>query len=593
MNNKSVKVKDFIKDTGTKNQLFVFAGYNPNTTISDTNESSINLWDYSDFSVRIGQNSILPVVSYIEWIQRRPYMPWSSTKPNTGNFYAYNKQNGYVYLCISDNTQNRIDHSGRTVSTIRPSHTSGIQAYSDGYSWKPLYKITPSIERFVTSSWLPVISFELYDSTQQVTQELLTSSFCSGNNTGTLGQCAIYAKIPLNTDDDAGTTEYAVGDLFTIADDITCSDCHYLMYNNEKFVSVFYGASETVPSTITIQDKYSLVGSKITSNEISTSSPFYYLYQINENDGVAEGAVISAFIDLSGFNSTDLVTSVQNPELTISSNTGFDARIRLTTTLYQDSYVINGIEVINPGYGYKDIKLSLPSSTLPIDEALIINSISVNLDRIDGIGFDPVDILNAQHAMIDARIEKKTLEDSGINILDKLNFFGLIQNPVSATGNNEIVTGSNKNKKIDVIYRTTILATISSSSAGTLPTTGQIYNTSTGQTPSPPNVLDEPGESQPQILSNLNGILIGGTKAITGQPTKIQAELKNVSYTKANFLTGTVLNSINSTIINGVSASPEFKQYSGKILTTKKLNNELDLSNTDSVIIRINNVIGM
>ena len=107
MSTKSVNVKNFVKDTGVKNQLFVFAGYNPNPLLSEANESAINLWNYSDFSVRVGQNSVLPVVPYVKWTQKKPYKPWSSTSPNSGNFYAYNDQNGYVYLCISDNASNR------------------------------------------------------------------------------------------------------------------------------------------------------------------------------------------------------------------------------------------------------------------------------------------------------------------------------------------------------------------------------------------------------------------------------------------------------------------------------------------------------
>jgi len=168
MSTKSANVKTFIKDVGTANQLFVFAGYNPNANVSNAIETGINVWNYSDFSVRVGQNSVLAVVPFVKWVQSKPYRPWSSTEPNYGNYYAYNDQNGYVYLCISDNFNNRTDHSSITVSNIRPTHTAGIQQYEDGYSWKPLYKITPSIERFITANWLPVISFEFYDSTQQL-----------------------------------------------------------------------------------------------------------------------------------------------------------------------------------------------------------------------------------------------------------------------------------------------------------------------------------------------------------------------------------------------------------------------------------------
>lgn len=591
MSTKSIKVKNFVKDTGTKNQLFAFAGYNPNANISDSNESSINLWNYSDFSVRIGQNSVLPVVPYVKWTKSKPYRPWSSTQPNTGNFYAYNDQNGFVYLCISDNNNNRTDHSSKTVSTVRPYHTAGIQRYSDGYSWKPLYKITPSIERFVTASWLPVVSFELYDSTPQVNQLNLTQSFCGNTNTGRTGQCGIYAKVPLNTDDDAGTTEYEIGDLFTTATNITCSDCHYLMYNNEKFVSSFFETGTSVPSSIAIQDTYSLVASMIAANQISSSSPYYHLYQINENDGISEGAVISAFIDLSGFSSSQLITNIPTPEFTVSSNTGTGARIRLKTAIYNDSYIITGIEVLESGSNYKDIALTLDSATVNVDTSLITSVISVNIDTVDGLGFDPVDILDAKHAMIDSRIEKQTIQDSGINLPDKLNFFGLVQNPSSTIGNNNITSGSNKNKKIDVIYRTTILAAIGNDTGPTdLPETGEVYDSTLPDTVTDPNVTSK----------TTDGILVGGiapTEAGEGGVASFstRVEIKNVAYSKADYLVGVDIigTSKTSNYITDIIEVPEFVQYTGKVLSTKKLNGDLNISDTDSVIIRINIIEGM
>ena len=591
MSTKSIKVKNFVKETGTKNQLFVFAGYNPNANISNSNESAINLWNYSDFSVRVGQNSILPVVPYVKWARSKPYRPWSSTQPNTGNFYAYNDQNGFVYLCISDNDNNRTDHSGRTVSTVRPFHTSGIQKYSDGYTWKPLYKITPSIERFVTSSWLPVVSFELYDSTAQVNQLSLTQSFCGNGSTGRTGQCAVYAKIPLNTDDDAGTNEYEIGDLFTIAPNMTCSDCHYLMYNNEKFASVFYEKNATVPNSILIQDNYNLVKTLIDANQISASSPYYHLYQINENDGISEGAVISAFIDLSGFDSSQLITNIPNPEFTVSSNTGTGARIRLKTAIFQNSYIINGIEVIESGSNYKDITLTLSSSAVTIDPTLITSVVSVNIDTVDGLGFDPVDILNAEHAMVDTRIEKKTIEDSTITLPDKLNFFGLIQNPSSTINTNNIISGSDKNKKIDVIYRTTILAAIGNDTGPTdLPESGEIYDSTLPNTVTDPNVTSK----------TTDGILIGGiSTAEAGEggvaSFSTRAEIKNVAYSKADYLVGVDITGTSKTsnYITDIIEVPEFVQYSGKVLSTKKLNGDLNISDTDSVIIRINIIEGM
>jgi hypothetical protein len=587
MSIKSTTIKNFIKDIGTKKQLFVFVGSDNSQATSNSNQSALDVWKQSDFSIRVGQSSVYPVVPNIKWIQKRPYIPWSGTTENSGNYYVYNDQNQYIYLCISDNTLNRKDLIGENVSNIRPYHTSGIQTYSDGYSWKPLYRITPSIERFITSKWMPVISFELFDSENQKNQLLQTREFCD-NNTAEVGQCGVYAKMSLNTDDDSGTFEYEKGDLFTIADSISCSDCYYLMKNNDKFVSRFYSSSETVPNTITIVDEYAEIGQLINQNQISTASPYYYLYQVNTNDSVEEGSIISAFIDLSSLSESNLIVTEENPELTLTSNTGTGGRIRLLTKLLNSSYVINGIEVIERGSGYTDVTLSIDSSILSasLTSLTLISKISINLDVIDGLAFDPVSILNAQHVMIDARIDKTSLDSSGIILPSSVNMFGLVEDPRGNSLSSDIVTGSNLNKKLDYIFRTTVKAEVSNiSSSSLLPAADEEYDISYG--------ID--GET----FTNTN-TKVSGSLDVSSGPTYISyTEFKNLDYTKAQDLVGSSLvgptngSSKGGSSIISILDTPVFVQYTGKVLSTTKLETDLPIADVDSVIVRINIVKGL
>jgi hypothetical protein len=587
MSIKSTTIKNFIKDIGTKKQLFVFVGSDNSQATSNSNQSALDVWKQSDFSIRVGQSSVYPVVPNIKWIQKRPYIPWSGTTENSGNYYAYNDQNQYIYLCISDNTLNRKDLIGENVSNIRPYHTSGIQTYSDEYSWKPLYRITPSIERFITSKWMPVISFELFDSENQKNQLLQTREFCD-NNTAEVGQCGVYAKMSLNTDDDSGTFEYEKGDLFTIADSISCSDCYYLMKNNDKFVSRFYSSSETVPTTITIVDEYTEIGQLINQNQISTASPYYYLYQVNTNDSVEEGSIISAFIDLSSLSESNLIVTEENPELTLTSNTGTGGRIRLLTKLLNSSYVINGIEVIERGSGYTDVTLSIDSSILSasLTSLTLISKISINLDVIDGLAFDPVSILNAQHVMIDARIDKTSLDSSGIILPSSVNMFGLVEDPRGNSLSSDIVTGSNLNKKLDYIFRTTVKAEVSNiSSSSLLPAADEEYDISYG--------ID--GET----FTNTN-TKVSGSLDVSSGPTYISyTEFKNLDYTKAQDLVGSSLvgptngSSKGGSSIISILDTPVFVQYTGKVLSTTKLETDLPIADVDSVIVRINIVKGL
>jgi len=591
MTTKSTAVKNYIKDAGIKNQVFLFAGYDPNNAVSNSTQVATNAWNYSDFSVRVGKQSISAVIPYVKWIQSRPYIPWSSLEPNTGNFYAYNDQNGYVYLCLSNNSSNRKDIGTNNVSTVRPTHTSGIQRYSDGYAWKPMYKITPSIERFVTSKWLPVVSFETFDNTPTQTQSKLTQAFC-GSFISTTGNCAIYAKIPITITDESGNAvNFAKGDLYTTAQNVTCTKCRYLMDNNPVYQSSFYDTSSTIPTSITIYDNYSLVGSLISSGEISQASSYYYLYDINQNDELNEGSIVSAFIDLSGFSTNQLITTVQNPEFTITSNSGTNGRIRLLTSLINDNYVISGIEVIDPGSYYKDITLDMDASYISMDIDMLTSAITVNLDTIDGLGFDPVDVLGAQHVMIDARLDKKTITDGGILLPENLNFFSMVENPLSQnlfTGK-QFISGSDQTVNSDIIYRTTIQAKIVNQTQD-LPDVGEYYSV-----PS----LDTAAALEPTVITSATtkDIIVGGIQSISA--TAANMEMKNILYAKSSYLVGLTLNgSSNQTVrtnntISEILKKPEFVQYSGKPIITSKLNTALPISDTDSVIIRINMIKGM
>jgi len=577
MSTKSNNAKNFVKDVGTKKQLFVFIGSDTTDPTSESTKSQIDIWNRSDFSVRVGQNSVIPVVPNVKWIQNNVYYPWSSNTANVDNFYAYNNQSGYVYLCISDNIYNRSDRRGSSLSTVRPTHTTGVVTYSDGYTWKVLYKITSSIERFVSAKWIPVVSFDIFDSSSQATHLEIAQTFCDAG-TGITGQCAIYAKKPLSTDDNDGTIEYVIGDLFTIANNITCSDCHYFMKDNDNFVSIFYESADTVPTTLLIEDQYTEVGRLVADQELSSASPYYHLYNINANDELEEGSIVSAFVDLSVF--TDFIVQVANPEATITSNSGSGGRIRMTT--YIDSlgnYVVNGLEILARGSGYKDITLSFNGDDLGgfIQPNNLPSAITVNLDTMDGLAFDPITVLNAQHVMIDARLEKQTIDAAGIGIPDVINFFGLVENPVGISGAASVISGSNLNKKRDVIFRTTTKIQTSSTNDILKPEVGEDYT-----------VVTDKG--------TITDLSIGGiinTADEVGLTREV--EIKNIIYTSAESIVGKTLSSISKSgcVVSSILESPSFIQYTGNILSTTKLSSTLNVSDTDSVIIRINMVKGM
>jgi hypothetical protein len=578
MSIKSNNVKKFIADAGTKSQLFVFVGSDEASTSSNSTQSGIDVWRQSDFSVRVGQNSLSAVIPNVRWSRSNYYRPWSAVSVNTDNFYAYNSENGYVYLCVSNNAKNRKDVQD-IVSTIRPTHTAGIVRYSDGYAWRPMYRVTSGLERFVSAQWIPVVSLDTFDSGDQKTQLQQAQDRCGVGFTTLTGNCAIYAKKALNTDNDEDTIEYQIGDLFTTAENITCSDCYYLMRNNENFVSVFYEDGDTIPTSITINDKFTEIGNLIANNQLTTSSPYWYLYQCNINDNLEEGSIVSVAIDLSAFTKKQLTVTTANPELTITSNTGSGGRIRLLTSILENNYVVDGIEIISVGSGYRDITVSLANGILSGAswiESVLVAAIDVNLDTIDGLGFDPVNVLGSQHVMIDARLKKQDIESAGILLPESVNFFGLVENPTGISTSTSVTTGSDLNKKLDYIFRTTVKATIQYTRGG-LPETDEKYI-----------ITYTKGSTDKTITDGK----VGGVSA-TSATTEL-VELKNILYSDADdMVDGELTSTSKDANITTIVSKPVFQQYTGSVLSTTKLTTNLPISDIDSVIIRINMVKGM
>ena len=363
-------------------------------------------------------------------------------------------------------------------------------------------------------------------------------------------------------------------------DDVRCSSCFNLTLDNEKYFAIFTEEKDFA-STYDIPDKYTEVENNININEISTASPYYYLYDINANDNLSEGSIVSCFVDLSSFTQSQLRISVSNPEFTITSATGTGARIQLTTFITNSgSIVIDGIKIIESGSGYKDINLDLDENifvTTSIKD-LLLATIETNLDKIDGLGFDPIEALSAEHIMIDVRLEKSDIEDAKIELPEYLNFFGLLLNPEeTTTGGTQVVAGGVDNKKINTIYRTSTKATVSKVSTNPLPSIGDTVN------------LEYTKNNSTKTISNVKII---GLESLTS--TTESVELANINYDIVNDLVGgrVYTSSTQYSTITTIVKKPNFVQYTGKILSTSKTDN-LSIEDPETVIIRINMVKGM
>jgi hypothetical protein len=152
------KVVDYINKIGREKYPYLLIGKTESTDINNnTSRLFIDGFRDADLTYKVTRNDVSGVIENVQWSRSKMFVPWKSNLTETQtNYYVYNSQNQFVYLCVSNNEDNRSDLTGQ-VSTVRPTHTSGIQEYSDGFSWLPVYKVTGGMQKFVSSNWIPVL----------------------------------------------------------------------------------------------------------------------------------------------------------------------------------------------------------------------------------------------------------------------------------------------------------------------------------------------------------------------------------------------------------------------------------------------------
>jgi len=590
---RSKDIQSYISSIGVTEHLHVFVGQSDSTAENTSTTSTIDLWRDMAFSKKVSKADVIGVINNIPWTSGNVYFPWKSNKLNTGSYYTWNKENGNVYLCIQNNTYNRIDREGQNASTYIPNHAYGIQSYPDGYSWLPIYRITGDLLRFVKTEWIPVISFETFEEQTFTTEFIAQTEFCS-NNVNATGSCALYFKednqLPISG---ISFETNSSGDLYTSFTS-ECSECYTLFNNNPKFYSKFYQTGTSVDSTYIIEDKFDLIGRLISENKLPASSPYYALYEI-ANNGPDDGALISAQLNLSGITTNDLVVTIANPEITITSATGYNARIRfLTYTNIDGKFIIEGVEILDGGSNYKDVSLSINSSIFDNNGIvdIILASININYDNIDGLNVDPYDVLNCNNVMVDARLDTNELYTSSIPLPEIINLFGLVSNPLEELPTGEVVISGSELSPYNSKYK----------SGGS---TISIYYPGDDSFGSP-TVLPSKGTGNAITTtgSAINTIRI--LQNVTNDPTYLVGypslpyesivTLSGIDYSNLTGLTNFTDTNGNEFIVNTIISKPSFKQYSGKVLQTKKTSRDLKLTTTSgslSRIIRINMIKGL
>lgn len=588
MAKKTQDIKRYLDSIGKTEHLHVFVGNTTSIIENSTTDANLQLWRDSVFSKKISKVDVVGVIPNISWSYGNVYNPWKSSQVNSGSYYAWNRENGNVYLCIQNNTLSREDLSGLNASTYSPNHAYGIQSYPDGYSWLPIYRITGDLLRFVKNDWIPVISFENFEENTYTTEYTAINDFCSGD-IGASGSCAIYFKENTQLPSSGiSFQQYLKGDRYvTITSD--CSECYNLFSNNEKYKSIFYG-QKAVNDSIIIEDKFDLIGRLISENKIPASSAYYSLYEI-ANNGPDDGAIISAQIDLNGISGDDLIVFAENPSITVESSTGIGGQLSFKTfTDINGTFIIQGIEVTNGGSNYRDISLDISSGIFKNSSIkdILLSAIKINFDNLDGLNIDPYDVLECNNIMVDSRIDTNELVSSNVILPEEINMFGLVSNPLEETSNGEyVISGSELSPYASKIVKASsdllihypgdeVLSYVTVSPSLGLSTS----TTSTGIITKKSNILAIDPDNL--IIPKLTYQSVINIVGIDYSNIEVSDELTD--------------SNDNTFIIDSVYSKPKFVQYSGKVLQSVKTSKNIKLTSSNSQstkIIRINFIKGI
>ena len=420
MNTNSLKVSSAEKylssfNTDQSSRLSFFLGGYSGTNLGNSDSTDIS------FISTIPKDDVSLVVRRIDWIPNKIYIPYDDEGNSTDdNFYAYNKSNNIVYLCISNNQNNRKDYDpDMSISKIAPTHKKGIVSYEDGYRWAVLYKIDLPVQKFITSKFLPVPD-AVSDFSKNSTStgiDALATQLC-GSSAGNTGSCCIYTN---ERTYDAGSKTYInTNQLDFCLCETSCWKCSNIADRLKTEFSFNKGLS--CSSCLQLISPLSGPKKVLAENPNPLSNDYIQSNNIIE---FGRGEILSATIDLSSLTIMDRVVPTPNPAVTVDGD-GRNYKTNLITE-YDEEYgnVVVGIRTSGPTSRYSNI------TNVYVDgkDSIFSDKLHFTFDEIDGYAANVRSILgattleyylNIRDADISSKVDQTRFTTYGIakNILD-------------------------------------------------------------------------------------------------------------------------------------------------------------------------------
>ena len=375
-------------------------------TITDDN----SVWQDITFLQKIRDNEVAIVARRVNWSSGNVYYPYDSNGiPETGasgaerNYYAMTEDRE-VFVCMGANEKNRHDQFGLSTSTIKPTRENQNTILADGYTWRFLYKVDLADKNFLTNTYMPVPDINEYDIVpSSISKKEEAFRRGCGTNVGASGSCWFYYKD--DAIDPVTSDTFSKGDLDFCTENIKCTNCFAIAkaLNRSYTFNLLGNCTDNLcASTTTIKSGYELALDQ--QRKTSPNRNLYLQANVYKEAKAKIGQIQSVSIDLSGLSVSDLTTTTKNPVVELSSSSGENAVVQLTTYKSGSSFVIDGIRLVGRGSGYRDASVLSVTNNLE-------NRIRINLDYQDGLFADPRRLLNATRVMVRVGIRTDRLAD--------------------------------------------------------------------------------------------------------------------------------------------------------------------------------------
>ena len=272
--------------------LAFYLGSVDTPSISTNSETKRNdVYKEASFFKRI-EKSEIDIVSRKINFGGTAFQTWNPYDDNIKNYYTVYNNN--VYLVIGNDLYNTDQNNEQLIATTLPTHTDGIQKYSDGYEYLYLYTLNAS-NPIVTSNnlWMPVPD--------------TTMSYYSGK--------LIYKKIDANSISDI-TISYKDPEITILSDTGTGAKI--------RLKTVV----QTSPSVTVSNRKYKIIGIEVINigdtayidYDISSSLSAVMTKESSANISRIASAITLGFSSIEGFNLRNLLQA-QYSIITLIANT--------------------------------------------------------------------------------------------------------------------------------------------------------------------------------------------------------------------------------------------------------------------------------